>query len=210
MNELMTKLGESLLAGHTEEIKRFTEEALGEGISPIDIMEQGMMSPMEVLGDRFSKAEAYLPELLLAANTMKAAMEVLRPALVREDIKPKATLVIGTVAGDIHDLGKNIVRMMFESAAFRVIDMGVNVTSGQFIEACNREKPELVGLSSLLTTTMAEMERTIEHVRAEVPDVKLIVGGAPIMQDFADRIGADGYAPDAPKGVAVGKKLLGL
>lgn len=210
MNELMKKLGESLLAGRTDEIKSCTEEALGAGISPIDIMEQGMMSPMEILGERFSKGEAYLPELLLAANTMKAAMDVLRPALVREDVKPKATLVIGTVAGDIHDLGKNIVRMMFESAAFRVVDMGVNVTSAQFIEACNREKPELVGLSSLLTTTMAEMERTIQHVRAEVPDVKLIVGGAPIMQDFADKIGADGYAPDAPKGVAVGKKLLGL
>ena len=210
MQEVMAKLGASLIAGQTEEIKRFTEQALRAGMSPYQIVEQGMMPPMAELGERFSQGEAYLPELLLAAHTMKAAMEILRGALSQEEMKPEATMLIGTVAGDIHDLGKNIVRMMFESAAFRVVDMGVNVSADQFLEAYAREKPDLVGLSSLLTTTMGEMKDIVRKLRAAYPEAKCIVGGAPIRQDFADEIGAHGYAPDAHTAVKVGKEIVGL
>ena len=119
-------------------------------------------------------------------------------------------MLIGTVAGDVHDLGKNIVRMMFESAAFRVVDMGVNVSAEQFLEAYAREKPDLVGLSSLLTTTMGEMKDIVRKLRAAYPEAKFIVGGAPIRQDFADEIGAHGYAPDAHTAVKVGKEIAGL
>ena len=209
MNELMAKLGENLIAGQTEKIKGLTEEALKAGMPPQEILERAMMRPMEELGERFSRGEAFLPELLLAAHGMKAAMEVLKPALSQGEVKPEATMVIGTVAGDVHDLGKNIVRMMFESAAFRVVDVGVNVSAEQFLEAYCEEKPDLVGLSSLLTTTMQEMEKVIQKVRGAYPDAKFIVGGAPIRQDFADKIGADGYAPDAHTAVKVAKKIVG-
>jgi 5-methyltetrahydrofolate--homocysteine methyltransferase len=210
MKELMAKLGKSLIAGQTEEIKRFTEEALTAGMSPHEILEKGMTPQMEELGERFSKGDAFLPELLLAAHNMKAAMGVLKPAIAQQAVNPEATLVIGTVAGDIHDLGKGIVRMMFESAAFRVVDMGVDVSGERFLEAYGQERPDLVGLSSLLTTTMAEMEKVIKKVRGEYPEAKFIIGGAPLRQDFADKIGADGYAPDAPTAVKVGKKIVGF
>lgn len=208
MNDLMSKLGESLIAGQVEEIKNLTTEALQGGMMPHEILEKGIMGPMEQLGERFSRGEAFLPELLLAAHGMKAAMEVLKPALVRGELKPEATMILGTVEGDVHDLGKNIVRMMLESAAFRVVDMGVNVSAEQFLEAYRQEKPDLVGLSSLLTTTIGEMGKVIERIRQAYPEAKFIVGGAPVRQDFADEIGADGYAPDAHTAVKVARRIV--
>ena len=210
MNDVFAKLGETLLAGQNDEIRKLTQEAMDSGISPQEILEKGMMPAMEDLGDRFSRGEAYLPELLLAADTMSAATEILRPAIIRGDVKPKATLVIGTVEGDIHDLGKNLVKMMFEGAGFKTVDLGVNVVADKFVEACAAEKPDLVGLSALLTTTMAEMEKVAGMIRESHPETKILVGGVPITQAFADRIGAAGYAPDAPSAVKVGKELLGL
>jgi len=209
MKELMARLGESLIAGEIEKVKGFTEEALRAGTSAHEVLERGIMPSMEELGERFSRGEAFLPELLLAAHTMKAVMEVLKPAIAQGDVRPEATLVIGTVAGDVHDLGKNVVRLMFEGAAFRVVDMGVNVSAERFLAAYGQEKPDLVGLSSLLTATMGEMEKVIREVRKEHPEAKFIVGGAPIRQDFADEIGADGYAPDAHTAVNVGKRMIG-
>lgn len=209
MKDLMARLGESLIAGEIEKVEGFTEEALKTGMSPHEILERGLMPSMEQLGERFSKGEAFLPELLLAAHSMKAVMAVLKPVIVQGDVRPKATIVIGTVAGDVHDLGKNIVRLMFEGAAFRVVDMGVNVSAERFLEVYGQEKPDLVGLSSLLTATMGEMEKIIRTVREEHPEAKFIVGGAPIRQDFADEIGADGYAPDAHTAVNVGKRIVG-
>jgi len=208
MNDLMSKLGGSLIAGRVEEIKSLTAEALQGGMMPQEVLEKGMMGPMEQLGERFSRGEAFLPELLLAAHGMKAAMEVLKPALIRGELKPEATMILGTVAGDVHDLGKNIVRMMFESAAFRVVDMGVNVSAERFLEAYRQERPDLVGLSSLLTTTIGEMGKVIERVRRAYPEAKFIIGGAPVRQDFADEIGADGYAPDAHTAVKVAKRIV--
>jgi 5-methyltetrahydrofolate--homocysteine methyltransferase len=210
MNEGMTNLGETLLAGNVEEIKRLTEEALRSGVSPQDILEEGLRPAMESLGDRFSRGEAFLPELLVAADTIKASMEVLQPAIVRGGVTPKATMLLGTVEGDIHDIGKNLVKMMFEGSGFRVIDLDINVKAETFLEAYHKEKPDLVGLSALLTTTIGEMEKVIQAIREFDPKAKFIVGGAPLTQEFADRIGADGYAPDAGEAVKVGNRIIGL
>ena len=210
MNERMANLGETLLAGNVEEIKRLTEEALSAGATPQDILEQGLRPAMEALGDRFSRGEAFLPELLVAAETMKASMEVLEPAIVSGGVAPKATMLLGTVEGDIHDIGKNLVKMMFEGSGFRVIDLDINVKADKFLEAYHREKPDLVGLSALLTTTIGQMEKVIQTIREYDPKARFIIGGAPITQEFADRVGADGYAPDAGEAVKVGYRIIGL
>jgi 5-methyltetrahydrofolate--homocysteine methyltransferase len=210
MNELMTHLRETLLAGDLERIRQLTEEALNSGSTPQEILEQGLRPAMEALGDRFSRGEAFLPELLMAAETMKASMEVLQPAIVRTGLTPRATLLLGTVQGDIHDIGKNLVKMMFEGAGYKVIDLDINVKAEKFLEAYRREKPDLVGLSALLTTTIGEMEKVIRLVRGYDPKAKFIVGGAPVTQAFADRVGANGYAPDAGEAVKVGNRIIGL
>jgi len=209
MNERYAQMGEHLLAGRAEELKRAVEEAIEAGALPEQILGEAVMPAMEALGDRFSRGEAYLPELLLAAHTMQAAMKALGPAKDGGGGR-QGKMLIGTVEGDIHDLGKNLVKMMFEGAGFAVVDAGINVAAEKFREAYEREKPDLLGLSSLLTTTMVEMEKVIRKVRGEHPDARIIVGGAPINQDFADKVGADGYAPDAPSAVKVGKTILGL
>jgi 5-methyltetrahydrofolate--homocysteine methyltransferase len=210
MDERMTNLGETLLAGDVERIRQLTEEALNGGSTPQEILERGLRPAMEALGERFSRGEAFLPELLVAAETMKASMEVLQPAIVRAGIAPRATLLLGTVQGDIHDIGKNLVKMMFEGAGYKVIDLDINVKAERFLEAYHREKPDLVGLSALLTSTIGEMEKVIQAVREYDPEAKFIVGGAPINQAFADRVGANGYAPDAGEAVKVGNRIIGL
>ena len=210
MNELMTNLGETLLAGNMEEIKRLTEEALNAGTTPQDILEQGLRPAMEALGERFSRGEAFLPELLVAAETMKASMEVLQPAIVRDGVAPKATMLLGTVEGDIHDIGKNLVKMMFEGAGYKVIDLDINVKADKFLEAYHKEKPDLVGLSALLTNTIGVMEKVIQAIREYDPKAKFIIGGAPVNQEFCERVGADGYAPDAGEAVRVANKIIGI
>jgi len=210
MNDWQTKMGELLLAGDTEQLKKATKEALGAGHSSKEILEMSMTPAMEQLGERFSKGEAFLPELLLAADTMKGALEILRQAVGKEQEKPRATMLIGTVEGDIHDLGKNLVKMMLEGAGFHVVDLGTNVSVEKFLQVQNHEKANLVGLSALLTTTMGEMEKIVRKLKAEQPETKFIIGGAPITQDFADKIGADGYAPDAHKAVKVAREILGV
>ncbi len=210
MDERMKRLGETLLSGDMDEIRRLTEEALNAGISPQEILEQGMRPAMERLGERFSRGEAYLPELLLAAETMKAGMEVLRPAIIQNRTAPRAKVLLGTVEGDIHDIGKNLVKMMLEGGGFEVTDLATNVKADRFLEAFLEEKPDLVGLSALLTTTIGEMEKVIQKIRERDPGAKFIIGGAPITQEFADRIGADGFAPNAAEAVKVATRILGL
>jgi len=210
MNERMTNLGETLLAGNVEEIKRLTAEALSEGVSPQELLEKGLRPAMESLGDRFSRGEAFLPELLVAAETMKASMEALQPAIVGGGLSPTATMLLGTVEGDIHDIGKNLVKMMFEGSGFKVIDLDINVKAERFLEAYHRENPDLVGLSALLTSTIGQMEKVIQTIREYDPKAKFIIGGAPVTQEFADRVGADGYAPDAGEAVKVGRRIIGL
>ena len=166
---------------------------------------------MDVVGREYEEGERYIPEMLISAEAMKAAMEVLRPKLVETGAKPRGKVVIGTVEGDLHDIGKNLVAMMLEGAGFEVIDLGVEVTAKQFVHAVGEHKPDILGMSALITTTMVHMPEVIEALKQTGlrNKVKVMVGGAPITQEYADEIGADGYAPDAASAVELAKRLVG-
>ncbi|HDI00508.1 MAG: cobalamin-binding protein [Candidatus Latescibacterota bacterium] len=205
-------IAENVIKGNAPEVERLVREAIDEGVGAAEILNQGLVAGMNVVGDKFKKNEFYVPEVLIAARAMKAGMALLRPLLADTGVKPVAKFLIGTVKGDLHDIGKNLVAMMMEGAGFQVIDLGIDVPPEKFVEVIKAESPELVGMSALLTTTMISMKDTIEALdRAGVRDkVKVMVGGAPVTQDYADEIGADGYAPDAASAVDKAKELLGL
>jgi 5-methyltetrahydrofolate--homocysteine methyltransferase len=163
---------------------------------------------MDIVGARFKKNEIYIPEVLIAARAMKMAMEILEPELVKAGVEPVGRLLIGTVQGDLHDIGKNLVAMMLKGAGFEVIDLGVDVGPEKFVEQVKASDAQLIGISALLTTTMPGMERTIKALKKAGVSVKVMIGGAPVTQDYADRIGADGYAPDAASAVDTAKNLV--
>jgi 5-methyltetrahydrofolate--homocysteine methyltransferase len=210
MSDWKETLGQSLLAGDTDKVLAEVKQLLDGGVSPHAILADSMMPTMEHLGEKFSSGEAFLPELLVAADTMKSAFTLLGPAIAEGGDRGAGTLVIGTVRGDIHDLGKNLVKIMFEGAGFKAIDLGCDVSADAFCDTYQKEDAALICLSSLLTTTMGEMKTVIDRVRAINPDAKVIVGGAPLTQAYADEIGASGYAPDAPSALQVGKQILGM
>ncbi len=205
-------IAESVIKGNAPEVERLVKEAIDEGVSASEILDKGLVAGMNVVGDKFKKNEFYVPEVLIAARAMKAGMALLRPLLAETGVKPVAKFLIGTVKGDLHDIGKNLVAMMMEGAGFQVIDLGIDVPPEKFVESIQNESPDLVGMSALLTTTMVSMKDTIDALeKAGVRDkVKVIIGGAPVTQDYADEIGADGYAPDAASAVDKAKELLGL
>jgi len=205
-------IAESVIKGNAPEVERLVKEAIDEGVSASEILDKGLVAGMNVVGDKFKKNEFYVPEVLIAARAMKAGMALLRPLLAETGVKPIAKFLIGTVKGDLHDIGKNLVAMMMEGAGFQVIDLGIDVPPEKFVESIQNESPDLVGMSALLTTTMVSMKDTIDALeKAGVRDkVKVIIGGAPVTQDYADEIGADGYAPDAASAVDKAKELLGL
>ena len=176
-----------------------TSRALASGISAHDILSGSLIVGMKEVGDRFRRNEIYLPDVLMAARAMTAAMEHLKPFFISGNVQYKGAIVLGTVAGDLHDIGKKIVGMFFEGGGWEVIDCGVDVTEAQFLEAIGRHAPQAVGLSALLTTTMVNMEQIVNGIKAEYPDIKVIVGGAPVTESFAAKIGADYYSPD-PQG----------
>ncbi len=209
MNELMTNLGETLLAGNMEQIKRLTEEALNTGATPQDILEQGLRPAMEALGNRFSRGEAFLPELLVAAETMKASMEILQPAIVRDGVAPKATMLLGTVEGDIHDIGKNLVASMLGANGFQVVDLGADVKLDLFISKAQEENADFICVSALLTTTMMQQRTLVAKLRDQglIDRFKVMVGGAPANRQWAEDIGAHGYAENAMAAVQAVKKL---
>jgi 5-methyltetrahydrofolate--homocysteine methyltransferase len=209
MSDWKETLGQNLLAGKTDEVNAEVKRLLDDGVLPHAILADSMMPTMERLGEKFSAGEAFLPELLVAADTMKSAFTLLGPAMAKSGDTGAGTFVIGTVRGDIHDLGKNLVKIMFEGAGFNVVDLGCDVSAEDFYESYKKENAALVGLSSLLTTTMNEMKLVIEKIRAFDPQAKIMVGGAPLTQGYADEIGASGYAPDAPTALQVGKRILG-
>jgi len=192
--------------------KELTQAAVNEGVAPREILEQGLIAGMNVVGDRFKKNEFYVPEVLIAARAMHAGMDILKPALSKSGVEPVAKVAVGTVKGDLHDIGKNLVVMMLEGAGFEVIDMGVDVEAEKFASAVQESSAKLIGLSALLTTTMPSMKTTIEALQSKGlrDKVKVMVGGAPLTQEYADEIGADGYAPDAASAVDKAKQLLGL
>ncbi len=193
-------------SGNRKAAKALTIQALDEGVSPGDLVDLSLVPAMAAVGERFKNNEIFVPEMLIAARAMKESMTVLEPRLLAAGITPKYTAVIGTVEGDLHDIGKNLVSVMWKGANVQVIDLGTNVSSAKFVEAIREHKPQVVGLSALLTTTMPALGETVRVIRAsDAPPVKIMIGGAPINQHYADEIGADGYAPDA--GTAVDKIL---
>jgi 5-methyltetrahydrofolate--homocysteine methyltransferase len=210
MDTIVSKIYNDVIEGKKTEVESGVESALGNGVSPTDILELGLISAMEEVGKRFESGEFFVPEMLIAARAMNAGLALLKPKLVESDIQARGKVVMGTVKGDLHDIGKNLVAMMLEGVGFEVVDIGADVSPEKFVEAIRKEKPNLVGLSALLTTTMQNMKATLEALKmAGVRDqVKVIIGGAPVTEAYAQSIGADGYAPDASQAVSLVKNLV--
>ncbi|MDP2952623.1 MAG: corrinoid protein [Chloroflexota bacterium] len=210
--ETLSMLSQSLIDGDAQKVKELTQKALEQGISPEDILSQGLTPAMDVVGERFSNGEYFLPEVLFSARAMKAAMEVLEPIGESRRVPPRARMVLGSVKGDVHDIGKNLVAIMMRGAGFEVIDLGTDVPPEKFVEAVERTGAELVGMSALTSATMLFMKSTIEAlVKAELRNrVKIMVGGAIVRPAYAQSIGADGYAPNAVSAVAKARELLRL
>ena len=190
-------------------VDELTRKLVDEGAKPQEVINKGLISGMNVVGDRFKKGEMYVPEVMMAAKAMHAGMDIVKPMLTEGETSSTGTVVLGTVAGDLHDIGKNMVGMMMESGGMEVVDAGIDVPPEKFAEAVRDNKPQIVGMSALLTTTMLAMKDTIEVLKEEGlrDSVKIIVGGAPVTQDFADEIGADGWAPDAASAKDLAQKL---
>jgi len=201
-------LADAVIKGDQNTAAQITKAALDNGTSAESILNNGLIAAMDVVGDRFSKNEIYIPEMLIAARAMKSAMQILKPELVKAGVKPIGKFLIGTAQGDLHDIGKNLVAMMLKGAGFEVIDLGVDVPPEKFVDQVRSTGTGLIGISALLTTTMPGMEKTIKAIRDAGLSAKVMVGGAPITQEYADKIGADGYAPDAASAVDVAKKLI--
>jgi 5-methyltetrahydrofolate--homocysteine methyltransferase len=201
-------LADAVINGDQNTALEITKAAIEEGTAAKDILDNGLIAGMDIVGDRFKKNEIYIPEVLISARAMKSAMEALEPELVKAGVEPVGKLLIGTVQGDLHDIGKNLVAMMLKGAGFEVVDLGVDVRPEKFIEQVKAANAQLIGMSALLTTTMPGMEKTIKALKDAGITVKVMIGGAPVTQDYADRIGADGYAPDAASAVDIAKSLV--
>lgn len=192
-------LSNAVIEGNKLRVEELVQSCINDGEELMSILEKGLVHGMFLVGKRFKEGEMFIPEVMLAANAMKAGVELLRPFMEESDMPSMRAVVLGTVEGDQHDIGKNLVGMMIESAGFKVIDLGVDVSPQKFIEAYEKNKPEVVGLSALLTTTMPAMKKTIDAFNSSGlrEKVTIIIGGAPVTQKYADEIGADGYAEDA-------------
>jgi len=201
-------LAEAIIKGDQNTAVKITKQALNEGIAAKSVLKDGLIAGMDIVGARFKNNEIFVPEVLIAARAMKSAMGILEPELAKAGVKPTGTFLIGTVQGDLHDIGKNLVAMMLKGAGFEVIDLGVDVTPEKFVEQVKASNVRLVGMSALLTTTMPGIEKTIKALKNAGISAKIMIGGAPITQAYADKIGADGYAPDAASAVDVAKCLI--
>ena len=208
----LKEIADNLIKGKAPEVKELVQKAIDEGEDVEKVLNEGLVAGMSVVGAKFKANEFYVPEVLIAARAMKAGMEILRPILAEKNIKGIGTVVLGTVRGDLHDIGKNLVAMMLEGAGFEIIDLGVDVSPEKFIETAKEKKADVVGLSALLTTTMPSMKDVVKAVGdSGLKDkVKVMIGGAPLTQSYADEIGAEGYAPDAASAVDKAKELLAV
>jgi len=204
-------LAQAIIYRDQAKAEELTKQAIEEGVAPDVILNEGLVAGMNVVGQKFKANEFYVPEVLIAARTMQRAMEHLRPVLIEAGTEPVAKVIIGTVKGDLHDIGKNLVAMMLEGAGFEIIDLGVDVSPEKFVASVQEKDARIVALSALLTTTMPAMRDTIAAFdSAGLRDkIRVMVGGAPVTQNFADEIGADGYAPDAASAVDTAKQLIG-
>lgn len=206
----LADLTAAVSSGKKADTVRLTQELLAAGTGPQALVEEGLVPGMALVGERFKRNEIFVPEMLVAARAMKEALKLLEPLLVEAGVKPKYTAVIGTVQGDLHDIGKNLVSTMWRGANFAVVDLGTNVPPERYVAAAREHGAQIVGLSALLTTTMPAMRDTVKALReADLPGVKVLVGGAPITQVFADEIGADGYAADAGTAVDLARRFVG-
>jgi 5-methyltetrahydrofolate--homocysteine methyltransferase len=203
----MDQLKEFVRTGKAKETENRIKALIEKGVESERLLKDALLPAMDEVGDLFQKGEYFIGEMLVAAKAMQQGLEILRPHLTIDGVEPLGKVVIGTVRGDLHDIGKNILGMALEGSGFEVIDIGIDVTSEKFIEAINKHNPIVVGLSALLTTTMTAMEDTIGAIRKEGIDVKIMIGGAPVDQEFADEIGADFYGPDSTAGKNYVKKI---
>ncbi len=206
----LNEISELLQKGKAKEVTEQVSSALEEGIAPEKILQEGLLAGMAIIGEKFKNNDIYVPEVLIAARAMNQATEVLAPALARAGVEAIGTLVIGTVKGDLHDIGKNLVGMMFKGAGFTVVDCGIDVSAETFVEKAKESGAEIIALSALLTTTMPAMKDIVIAVREAIPNAKVIIGGAPVTQAYCDEIKADGYSPDAASAVDLAKKLLNI
>ena len=209
MEPVLEKIYEAILNGDSAAVDSNVRSALENNMSPKDILDQGMVSAMSEVGHRFEAGEFFIPEMLISARAMQAGMSILKPHLKTSNVSSAGKVAVGTVKGDLHDIGKNLVAMMMEGAGFEVQDLGTDVHPDKFIAVA--DEVDVIALSALLTTTMQSMQETIEALKqsGKRANVKVIIGGAPVTEDYAHKIGADGYAPDASRAVAVTRMLLG-
>lgn len=212
MSEELGKIAENIIIGKVDEVVRLTEQAIKSGIDAERLLQKGLLAGMDVVGQRFKSGEMFIPEVLRSAKGMHGAMDILRPILVESGAKSTGTMVIGTVEGDLHDIGKNLVAMMFEGAGFEVFNIGIDLPPQVFVDAVKEHKPEILCMSALLTTTMPKMGETINALKESgIRDqVKIMIGGAPVTADYAETIGADAYGANAASAVDVGKSILGV
>ncbi len=210
--EILDGLYEHTLEGEAKPVVELTKEGLELGMDPLELLFDALIPALEEVGRLFEIGEYFVPEMLIAARAMQGAMDILKPLIAETGAKPTGTFVMGTVKGDIHDIGKNLCNIMLEGAGFEVIDLGVNVPPEKFVEAIKNHKPQAVGMSAFLTTTMPMFKINIEAIaKAGLRDqVKILVGGAPVTQEYCNTVGADGYAPDASSTVRLTKELIGL
>lgn len=206
----LQEIAQSVIKGQAAKVEELVRQALGEKVPVRQILHEGLIAGMNVVGDYFKNNKFYVPEVLIAARAMKKGMELIRPQLVEEKVEPLGRACIGTVKGDLHDIGKNLVAMMLEGAGFEVIDLGIDVPPNRFIEAVKTQGAQIVCMSALLTTTMSGMKTTVEALKEAgiAGQVRTLIGGAPVTQTYADQIGADGYAPDAATAVEKAQELV--
>ncbi len=206
---ILEEIRDAVVEGNAAKVKELSGKAIEEGFSAAQILDEGLIGGMNIIGPRFKNNEIFIPEVLKSARAMHAGMDMIKPQIVSSNIQEKGIVLIGTVAGDLHDIGKNMVIMMLEGSGFKVIDLGINVPTEKFIEAIEEHKPQILGLSALLTTTMKQMKNTVETLLTLESRPKIIIGGAPITQKFCDEIGADAYAADAASAAEIANMLIG-
>ena len=204
----LTKIKDGVIAGEVDEVKYLAKKAVDEGQEVKKILREGLIAGINIVGNKYESGEFFLPEMVIAATAMKEGLKVLSPLLKQGDVESAGTVILGTAQGDIHDIGKSIVGTMLEGAGFMVTDVGVDVGPEKFVAAAKEKNADIIGISALLTTTMVKMEDVIKAAKRAGVKAKVMIGGASVTQEFADKIGADGYAPDAPSAVGKARELV--
>ena len=203
----MQQIYDAVINGEVEEVESLVQAAVDSGDDLEMLINDSLVAAMDEVGARMRSGDMFVPEVLIAAEAMKAGLNIIKP-LLGDRIRSKGTVLLGTVAGDLHDIGKNLVGMLLESSGYTVVDLGVDVASDKFLQGMEQHRPDIIGLSALLTTTMQSMEETVQLVKEKQPSTRVIIGGAPISREFADEIGADGYGPDAAAAVDLCDRLI--